>query len=284
MKYIFPLFFLLLHNPLLFAWGPNGHRIVAQICELNLSEETKNEIQKVLGKNYLAEIANWPDYVKSEKGWDFAESWHYTTIHPDQTVDQVQTQYSRDTDINDAMEAIDLMKRILNNDQGATSFFENLMKKNKARPLNNSTRATALAFLMHIVGDIHQPMHVGKNKDRGGNKISVLYFKEMTNLHKVWDTDIIEHEKLSYTEFAYFINKLSKDEIRSYQNDPVRKWAIESIALRERIYNTLYDFTDRDSGLPSFSWQYQHDFIPFVKERLVTAGVRMAGILEDIFA
>ncbi len=283
MKHIISIFLIIIQSQLLIAWGQNGHRIVAEICELHLSSHAKSEIQKVLGKNYLAEIANWPDYVKSEKGWDFAESWHYTTVHSNQTINQVISQYASDTKINDATEAIDLMLKILNNDKNAIEYFENLMKKNRAKPLNNSTKATALAFFVHIVGDIHQPLHVGKNKDHGGNKISVMFFGERSNLHRVWDTNIIEHEKLSYTEFAHFINKATESEIKNYQNSTMQDWANESISLRENIYNTIYDYTDRDSGLPSFSYKYTHDYTPLVKERLLSAGVRLAGILEGVF-
>ena len=111
----------------------------------------------------------------------------------------------------------------------------------------------------------------------------MLYFKDRSNLHAVWDTDIIEHERLSYTEFAYFIDKLSEQEITQYQKDPLEKWAEESVLLRERIYNTLYDYTDRETGLPSFSWNYQHDFLPEVEDRLVKAGVRLAGVLNEIY-
>ncbi|MEE9374088.1 MAG: S1/P1 nuclease [Saprospiraceae bacterium] len=283
MKYTLSFILLLSQFHLVLAWGPNGHRIVAEICELHLSAGAKAEIQQIIGKNYLAEIANWPDYVKSEKGWDFAETWHYTTVHPNQSVAQMKVRYAEDSKINDATEAIVLMKKILNNDKNATLFFEDLMKKNRAKPLNNSTKATALAFLIHIVADIHQPLHVGKNRDHGGNKITVMFFNKKTNLHRVWDSDIIEHEKLSYTEFAHFINKMTHEEIKICQKSTMNEWAEESIYLRERIYNTLYNYTDRESGLPSFSWQYHHDFIPLVKERLQSAGVRMAGILEDVF-
>lgn len=267
----------------LLAWGANGHRIIAAICERHLNDAAKEEIQKFLGKDYLAELATWPDYVRSEKGWDFAEKWHYTTVHPDQTVAEVRNYYQRDSSINDAIEAIVLMKDILSDDQKAIDYLEFQMQKHKARPFGNSTKATALAFLVHLIGDIHQPLHVGKNRDLGGNKISVLFFSERTNIHSVWDTKIIEHEKLSYTEFARFIDKLSPDEMNACQAATINDWANESIELREKIYNTLYDYTDRETGLPSFSWDYQHDNIVHVKSRLVKGGVRLAGVLNALF-
>lgn len=270
-------------NIFAFTWGANGHRIVAQICETHLSKSAKSELQDILGKEYLAEIANWPDYIKSEKGWKFANEWHYTTIHLHQTVAEVKTAYGKDKKINDAIEAIELMKDILEGDQNASQYLEGLMKKNKAIPLNNSTKATALAFLVHLVGDIHQPLHVGKNNDQGGNKITVEYFSERTNVHSVWDSKIIEHEKLSYTEFSHFIDKYTEAEIAECQKVSIEDWARESIEHREDIYNTLYDFTDRDTGLPSFSWNYQHDNIKVVEERLLKGGLRLAGLLNEIF-
>ncbi len=265
------------------TWGANGHRIVAHICDLHLTDTAKKGVKEILGDEFIEEAANWPDYIKSENGWRFANEWHYTTVDEDKTIMDIRKVYGEDTKINDALEAMDLMLSILNDDKEATAYLEGLMDKNRAQPLNNSTKATALAFLVHLVGDIHQPMHVGKNKDQGGNKISVLFFDERTNVHSVWDSDIIEHERLSYTEFSRFINKLSPSEIAALQDDPIDEWARESIKVREHIYDTIYDYTDRDSGLPDFSWNYQHDNIPIVEERLVTAGVRLAGILNELF-
>ena len=282
MKRLSILFVLVFSCNLLLAWGANGHRIIAAICEQHLSESARVEIQKILGKDYLEELSTWPDYVRSEKGWDFAQSWHYTTIHPDQTVGDVRAFYGKDSTINDAIEAIELMKDILADNQDAIDYLEFHMQKNKANPLGNSTKATALAWLIHLIGDIHQPLHVGKNRDLGGNKISVLFFSEKSNIHAVWDTKIIEHERLSYSEFARFIDKLNAEEIAEYQSDSIDDWVNESIVLREEIYNTLYDFTDRETGLPSFSWRYQHDNIIHVKQRLVMSGVRLAGVLNEL--
>lgn len=283
LKYLTYIYILVIPTASLFSWGQNGHRIVAEICDAHLTHNAKSEIIELLGKNYLAEIATWPDYIKSEDAWKFTESWHYTTVNMDQTIEDVRNIYSADKEINDAMEAIALMTDILQGKTEAIQWFEKLMKSKNAKPFHNSTKATALAFLVHLVGDIHQPLHVGKNKDRGGNSIAVLFFDERTNLHTVWDTRIIEHEQLSYTEFVRFIDKYSDEEIALSQNSAVDDWANESILLREDIYNTIYDYTDRDTGLPSFSWRYQHDYIVHVKDRLVKSGVRLAGLLNRLY-
>lgn len=264
-------------------WGANGHRIVAKICYDHLSDTARAAVDEALGDNYLEQVANWPDFIKSERGWSFSYEWHYMTVQPDQTVAEYLEQTGKDPKINHVMEGIDLMVAILQGDEAALSTLEELMDKNKVSHLAGNPKATALAFLIHFIGDIHQPLHVGKNKDQGGNKIEVLYFRDRYNLHSVWDSQIIEHEKLSFTEFSAFVEKHTHKKKAEWENDPVIEWAQESIELREKIYNTLYDYTDRESGLPSFSWNYQHDFLPLVEERLGAAGYRAAAMLNKIF-
>ena len=280
-KVIFVILFSFIAN-MAYSWGKNGHRIIAAICEMYMDENAKQEMKKIIGPDYLAELANWPDYVRSEKGWKFADPWHYTTVNVGQTTMDVRNKYSEDQNINDAMEAIDLMANILRGNQEATAWLEAKMDKTGAKPLRGSTKATALAFLAHLVGDIHMPLHVGKNRDRGGNNITVLYFDERTNIHSAWDTKMVEHEQLSYTEFAHFINKATVQEVAAWQDASVDDWADESIELREDIYNNIYNYTDRETGLPSFSWQYQHDYIPHLKNRLLKSGIRLAGILNEL--
>jgi hypothetical protein len=283
MKNIFPTTIFLFCTNLLFAWGANGHRIVAQVCDLNLSKNAKAAVEDILGKDYLAEIATWPDFIRSEKSWDFTKNWHFATINPDETVEEYIEKNKKDPKINDVIEAIELMKAILAGDQEKTKMFDEMIDDNKAARLKGSTKATALAFLVHFIGDVHQPMHVGKNNDYGGNKIIVQFFDKRSNLHSVWDEGIIEKEQLSFTEFSNFINKLSKKEMKALQQNPIEKWVSESVEARENIYNTLYDNTDKETGLPDFSYQYQHDNITVVKERLTNAGVRAAGVLCSIF-
>jgi len=267
----------------LLAWGANGHRVVAQICYDNLSETARAKVDAALGDNYLAQVANWPDYIMAESGGDFAKPWHYMTIQPDKTLNDVINNNSTRTKIDDVHEGIELMLAILRGESEARQQMTELMQKKKVKPLAGSLDATALAFLIHFIGDVHQPMHVGKNRDQGGNRITVLYFGERKNLHSVWDSSIIEQEKLSYTEFAAFANIHFRSQKTECEDDSLSTWINESVALRERIYNTLYDNTDRETGLPSLSWDYQHDFLPIVEERLAAAGYRAAALLNKVY-
>ena len=266
----------------LFAWGQNGHRIVAQICYDNLSDEVRKQVDDILGDNYLAQVATWPDFIRSEKKWNFTKPWHFATIDPDKTVAQVIKEGKMDPKIENVIEAIEFMKAILAEDAAATKQFTDLMDTNKVEPMSGSVVATALAFLVHFIGDIHQPMHVGKNRDYGGNKSKVLFFDEKTNLHSVWDEGIIQKEQLSFTDFADFVDKHTAPKRAAWQESGVQTWAEESVAARENIYNTLYDITDIGSGLPKKSYLYQHDFLPVVEDRLGAAGYRAAAVVNSI--
>lgn len=267
----------------LIAWGQNGHRIVAQICYDNLSEKTRKAVDQILDNNYLAQVATWPDFIRSEKNWDFTKPWHFITINPDQTVEQVIQEGKKNPEIENVIEAIEMMKDILKGDSTATKAFGNLMIKNAVSPLSGSVKLTALAFLVHFIGDIHQPMHVGKGDDFGGNKVSVLFFSEKTNLHSVWDEGIIEQEQLGFIEFARFVDKHTAPQKALWKKAPVEQWAQESVVVRDKIYATLHDNIDKVSGLPTMSYIYQHDFLPVVENRLGAAGFRAAAILNSIF-
>lgn len=283
MRSFLPLLLLCCLPALLPAWGANGHRIVAKICYDNLSEAARGRVDEALGDNYLEQVSTWPDYIRAESGWDFASPWHYMTVQPDQDVADVAAATAADPAIFDVREAILLMRDVLGDRAQARDQLQRLMDEHEVQPLAGSLDATALAFLIHFVGDVHQPMHVGKNRDLGGNKITVLYFGERHNLHAVWDTRIIEQERLSYTEFARFVEKHVGRRKAEWEGADPDQWMAESVVLREVIYNTLYDETDRESGLPSFGYDYQHDFLPIVEERLGAAGYRAAAMLNAIF-
>jgi len=283
MKGFFCILFFLLASEAIFAWGANGHRIVAQICYDNLSPNVQLRINSILVDEYLTQVVTWPDFIRSDTKWDFTKPWHYATINPDKTVKEIMKEGAKNNDIENVIEAIQLMTNILKGNAEARNQFQLLMDKNKVKPLNGSIDATALAFLVHFIGDIHQPMHVGKNKDLGGNKIIVEFFSEKMNLHSVWDEGIIEKEQLSFSEFAAFVNKHQEKMKDDCENDPIEKWASESVIEREKIYNTVYDTINKETGLPLLSYPYQYINQPIIEKRLAAAGYRAAAQINAIF-
>ena len=135
-------------------------------------------------------------------------------------------------------------------------------------------RAQALKWLAHLVGDLHQPLHVGRGDDRGGNDVLVLWFDEPTNLHDVWDSRMIDHSRLSFSELAELIGPARPEEVRVWQASGPAEWARESQDLR----GAAYALGDR-----KLSYLYMYDHWPTIRRRLQQAGVRLSGVLNRIF-
>lgn len=126
-----------------------------------------------------------------------------------------------------------------------------------------------------MVGDIHQPLHVGTGDDRGGNDTRVQWMGENSNLHRVWDSNMIESRQMSYTEISANIDVIDAGTIEEWQNATVRDWAYESMELRDDVYN----LPDNNR----IGYEYRYANYDLVKEQLVKAGVRLAGVLNDIY-
>ena len=193
------------------------------------------------------------DEVKSDPSFRYAGTWHYATIPDGQTYETAETQEN-----GDVVWAI-----------------EKIVKELKEGNLTAEQESTNLKFLVHLVGDIHQPLHVGNGKDRGGNDTKVEYFGSNTNIHGVWDSRMIDGKQYSYTELAKRVNHASKNQIKALQAASVRDWAIESMGYRAQVY-----------ALPEnkkLSYRYGFDNFSLVEQRLMQAGIRLAGVINDIY-
>lgn len=236
-----------------FGWGITGHRTVGEVAEMYLSNRAKRNIAKILDDESLAVASTWMDEIKSDPAYDSTESWHWVTIPPGMTYEQ--TEKNPDGDV------IETIQR--------------LIKSLKAGNLSKDQEAKSIKMLVHLVGDIHQPLHVGTGEDMGGNKVRLKWFWESSNLHRVWDSDMIDSQKFSYTELAEAVNHVTKEEIKAWQSDPIMVWAQESIALRDQVYNIPED--------NNLKYEYRYANWSTVEHRLLQAGVRLAGILNEIY-
>jgi heat shock protein HspQ len=235
-----------------FAWGANGHRVVGRVAEHHLSPAAARGVACILGGESLAQAATWPDEIRSDPSWSRATPWHFVSVDDGESYDPAKSPEG------DVVQAIDRFSKLLRDPQA-----------------DRTAKTEALRFLVHFVGDIHQPLHVGRRADRGGNTIRVNWFGENTNLHSVWDEKILEAEKLSFSELAEFVDHPTDGEIKVWQSAAVLDWMKESADLRARVY-------DIGDGKLGYAYQYQN--IPLVKRRLLQAGVRLAGLLNAIFA
>jgi hypothetical protein len=246
---------LLLVPALAFSWGKTGHRVVGQIAENHLSPKAAKAVRELLGPDSLAEVSNWADEIRSDPSWKRADPWHYVNIPDGETYETMSK--------NPAGDVIVALKK-----------FEATLR-NPAAP--KEERIQALKFMVHMIGDLHQPLHAGKRDDLGGNRVSVHWFRsvEATNLHTVWDDLIIEQEKLSFTEWTRFLDHPTAAEVKDWQATSYAGWMEESFKLRDRCY-------DFKPELP-LSYEYVYKSMPIVKQRLLQAGVRLAGTLNHIF-
>lgn len=193
------------------------------------------------------------DEIKSDKAFDYVYSWHYLTSEHGEFNAAIQEKGGN------AYEAIKQLKTEL-----------------KAGNLTAEEESKKLKMLIHIVEDVHQPLHVGTGGDRGGNDVKVEYFGKNSNLHSVWDTELIEGWNMSYTELGdELYRRLNPSVIADYQNSTIDDWLNEAVALRPLIYKLP------DSK--KLSYNYGYDTRDALEERLLAASVRLAQILEEIY-
>jgi nuclease S1 len=274
---------LLLTPRLALAWGDLGHRIVAQIGDDELSPPARDRVHALIGARRLAQIANWPDFIRSEPNWKFVDSWHYFDVDDGEDLSALLAQAEATPQPDNVVEAIGFFAGILRGDAAKAQLFRDLMAQNKVEPLDGSLDATALAFLVHFVGDVHQPLHVGRTGDRGGNSVAVNWFGEVSNLHAVWDEGLISNQHLGYSEYTDFLEREFKGTETKWRGASPADWAKESMSYRSRVYE-IWKRTNAANHMPDLGWDYSHDQIGLVEQRLFQGGVRLAELLNSIFA
>ncbi|MDP6684940.1 MAG: S1/P1 nuclease [Candidatus Marinimicrobia bacterium] len=242
----FPLFL-----SVVFGWGKTGHRIVGYIAEQHLTEDAKRGVSSILGHSSLAMVSTWADEIKSDPDWKYAYDWHWTTI-PDGENFETGKRSGK------AVEKVQEFLSLLKSGNGTQSENE-----------------VALKFLVHLIGDLHQPLHVGNGTDRGGNDVNVKWFGKSTNLHAVWDTDLIDHQKLSYSEYGdYLILGLTEKKRAEWINTDIFGVISESQKWRDQTYKFEND---------NLKWDYFYQNKELLELRLLQGGVRLAGMLNRIF-
>lgn len=233
------------------GWGATGHRVVGHIANKHLSKKARLAMERILGQQSLAMAATWMDDVKSDSLYDMYEDWHWVTIEDNETYDQTKK--------NPKGDLIYALERII--------------AELKSKKLSPKEEAERLKMLIHLIGDIHQPLHVGR-ADKGGNDVKLTWFGSNSNLHTVWDSGMIDGTRLSYTELAESLYKPNAAELKTWQSTGVRDWAKESISYRKQVY---------DIGNSKLGYEYQYKYFSIARERLAQAGVRLAGVLNEIY-
>jgi hypothetical protein len=266
----------LLSSSAVFAWGATGHRVVGEIATRFLDIEVRVKVHKLLAGQSLAKASTWPDEIKSDPtNYQHTFNWHYTTW---ETNDHDHSQHEETSTTGLLLKSIDDLSAVLR-DSEAT----------------DEKKAFTLKFLVHLVGDIHMPLHVGNGTDQGGNFCKVTYMGKNYNLHALWDEGMIDFTKLSYTELAKFVSEgKTAEEVRAIKNSSVIDWALESKKIVPTIYPadvvaaselmSIKNYCKKEvtaEEMPKLSFEYAYKNLPIVEKRLYEAGVRLAVLLNQ---
>lgn len=242
------------------AWGTTGHRVVAQLAEKNIKSSTRKKINELLDGYPMAYWANWGDFIKSDTTgrWDHTHIWHFVNapggLSKDEYIDHL-----KNTPQQNLYSELPKLEEIIKNKQSS-----------------EEDKKFALYFIIHLIGDAHQPMHAGREEDRGGNDISVTWFKSPTNIHAVWDSRIVDNEKYSYTEYADILNSIKKEKKRQFQFGTLDDWMYDTYTLANDIYANVKNGDE-------LSYGYSYKYKDVMEVQLQKAGLRLAKVLDEIF-
>ena len=249
------------------AWGQKGHDVTAAIAEKHLTAAADSLTTDLFDGRSIIYWANWLDNASNTPEYRYSKTWHYKNIN-----DGVRYEEMAPNPAGDAVLAI-------------KSRMEILTDPNSSR----DDKELALKMLVHIVGDIHCPMHMGHATDLGGNRVKLKYFDRETNLHSVWDGALPEAaHKWSYSEWTDQLDRLSPEEIQAiifpgitdpaemtYTPALVDRWAKETLGITGEVYNKMP--AGSKLGYNAIAWA-----TPIIEQQFLRGGLRLAFLLNYI--
>jgi len=234
------------------AFGPEGHRVAGLVAETYLCTKARREVARLGGGADLARLGVWADRVRGDARWPGNAAWHYINVDDAEPLEHA---------------------RGGNNLWWALEHFGAAL----ADPsLPAAERGVALKFFVHFVVDAHQPLHVGREADRGGNAIELAFGDRASNLHRFWDSDVLRSTTPSAARYAGLIAPRAERLWRARRDSPPRAWLEESRALRAQVYGF-----ELEGGRLSADYVRRAERIS--EERLAMAGVRLAAELNRRF-
>jgi S1/P1 Nuclease len=252
-----------------FAWGDAGHRITGYIANTALTDKTRTKLRALLGSDDLSTVATWMDHERDQlaKQMPSSSRWHYE---------------------NRAVCSSNPAQGICPHGQCITHQIDRLRIQLTDAHSTNEQRAIAIRMLVHLIGDLHQPLHLSDNDDRGGNDVYVYVGsdREPRNLHEVWDTHLL-HMNLHRTgEQRYSMQLLSRysSRLASWQQGDISTWATETYVIgKESAYLPLPNFAcgTHSSHAIRLPDEYVNQARQTVNEQLVKAGLRIAMVLNE---
>lgn len=242
------------------AWGMTGHRVISEIAERHLTKKTKKNIKNIIGNQKIAYWSNWADFIKSDPNpaLNKTGSWHFVNTNANLSFEQFKTELASSSDNN-------LYKAYLR--------IKNDAKTNKNLTLEQKQQN--LYYIIHLFGDAHQPMHVSREADQGGNKVEVNFFGRKTNIHRIWDSELVDNEQYSFMEYAVLLD--------IYDNSYYNKYLVsfeQTLYESHELANKIYADAENNANL---SYRYIYDYKYIMEECLLKAGIRLAKELNEIY-
>ena len=240
-----------------FAWGLEGHALIARIAEAQLTPEARARVLEILGPGKTMEsVASWADEVRRSR--PESGPWHYVDI----PLNAPHLDLARDC-AKEGCVVVEIaeLRRLVHD---------------PATPPDK--RREALMFLIHFIGDMHQPLHCVDNHDRGGNTVQVQFFGRRSNLHSVWDSGLLT--RLGTEEQLYpALARESAAHARKYAKGAVPKWAEEShAAARKMVYGKLPKTASGTQVTIDAAYEKAAD--PVIRRQIELAGARLAKVLN----
>lgn len=237
------------------AWSQKGHDAIAYIAECHLSQAAADSVAYVLDGKSPVYWANWLDNASHTPPYSYTKTWHYKNIE-----EGVPYEEAALNPAGDAVTAIREQIAILSD------------------PISTKgQKELAMKILVHVVGDLHQPMHMGRQSDLGGNRRKVRFFDRDTNLHSIWDGSLMNSgHSWSYSEWQQQLDRLTPEEELVLTEGNVDDWAKQTYEIAGRVY----DYFPEGAKV---SYNEIAAWTPVIEEQILKGGLRLARILNAIY-
>ena len=248
------IFLSLAFSVFLISWGVKGHRAVATIASHHLNEHASKAVAFYLKSESIEDVSTWADE-------------HRTAITAPLHFLNLPLGLSHSQFVKAVTESTDNVYTAILEDETIL----------KSRTSSREQKSEALKFLIHLVGDAHQPMHISRKEDKGGNTIQLRFEDKGTNLHSLWDSKLIDHENLTESQIASECDLASRSQIKRWQADDPMEWIWESYKISSRLYAEIKPGQDINEA-------YYKKYIKVIHKRIDQAGIRLAGELNKLFS
>lgn len=235
-------------------WSKTGHRVIGEVAQEHLNGKARRALKDLLNGQSLASVSNFADEIKADTMYRKFGAWHYVNFPADKKYTDVEpSKYG------------DLITGI-----------EECIKVVKDKNSSQKDKVFYLKMLIHLIGDLHQPMHIGRFEDKGGNNIQVQWFNKGSNLHRVWDSNLINGHGMSYSELSKTLPQIGKKQIKAIQQGGIYEWVEESQDVANQIYESV------EVGEKLY-YRYGYEWWGTVESQLQKGGLRLAKVLNEIF-